>query len=208
MTGLPAGAPRRRSGIDDKRWAQRANTLQFQELEIVRSAAQLWRNGLTGLTALLSVTSIVVAPNLADHLQAPWRYIAGILALGALLALLYGAWQAMRAAFGVPGDVVRVTGERLRVWESGQARTGVTALRRARAASLIGMAALITTVAIVFISAQSKAGPFVLLETGSGTYCGHLGKGGPGQLRVIAEDGTVHTAPLNDVHAVTPLTAC
>ena len=47
-------------GLTDKRWAQRAAALQFQELESVRAVAQQWRTGLTGLTALLSVASIVV----------------------------------------------------------------------------------------------------------------------------------------------------
>jgi hypothetical protein len=52
----------------------------------------------------------VVAPNVADKLDTGWLIGAGASALVGLLALLYGTWQAMSAAFGVPGDAVIVTG--------------------------------------------------------------------------------------------------
>src|ERR1700742_3190870 len=109
----PMAAP---SGIDAKRWAQRADELQFTQLANIRATAQNWRTGLAGLTSLLSVASIVVAPNLADKLDTGWLIGAGASALVGLLALLYGTWQATKAAFGVPGYAVILTGRRLRDW--------------------------------------------------------------------------------------------
>jgi multisubunit Na+/H+ antiporter MnhF subunit len=207
VTTSPEGEVRR-YGLTDKRWAQRAVGLQFQELESVRAAAQQWRTGLTGLTALLSVTSIVVAPTLTARLQGLPQLTAGCLALMSLLALLYGSWQAMKAAFGVPGESVRATGKRLRRWESDQARAGAESLRRARAATLAGLAFVIATTAVVFVATRTAPGPFVVLETTSGVFCGSLARGDQKEVRVIAPDGTVRAAPLAEVRTLTPVSTC
>ncbi|MEU0528987.1 hypothetical protein [Amycolatopsis tolypomycina] len=209
MSEIPAEPlPARQADIDDKRWAQRADALQYQELEIIRTTAQSWRTGLAGITSLLSVTSIVVAPSLADRLAGPFRYVAGSLALAALLALLYGTWQAMAAAFGVPGAAVRLTGESLRAWESEQAAAGAGALRRARRATLTGMVAVIATVGVVFFAVRVPAGPFARVETATAVYCGHLSGAKAGGVEVIAVDGTVHGVALADLRSIGSTAGC
>lgn len=195
-------------GPDDKRWAQRATELQFQELAGVRSAAQQWRTGLAGLTALLSVTSIVVAPNLSDRLTQPWYVTVGLLAFAGLLALLYGTWEAMRAAFGTPGDAVIMTGERLRKWESDQARSGAAGLARARAATLVGMSLLVTTAAVVFIAAPRSTGQLVIMQTDSEVSCGSLAKSDLGRIAVVGRDGTVHSAAVSTVKSLATTASC
>jgi hypothetical protein len=203
----PMAAP---SGIDAKRWAQRADELQFTQLANIRATAQNWRTGLAGLTSLLSVASIVVAPNLADKLDTGWLIGAGASALVGLLALLYGTWQAMSAAFGVPGDAVIVTGRRLRDWESQQAADGSVALRRARQATLIALGLLILTTVIVVAGAKvaPSPGPFVRIDSGSGSFCGHLAATDPGKIAVIGEDGTVHAVAITTVKSAVAATAC
>jgi hypothetical protein len=81
-----------------------------------------------------------------------------MLALGGLLALLYGTWQAMRGAFGLPDAATTMTGERLRRWESEQAQAGAKALRHVRAGALIGITLLIATAGATFLAAPNTAG--------------------------------------------------
>ena len=209
MSEIPADAvPARQADLDDKRWAQRAEAIQYQELDSIRATAQSWRTGLAGLTSLLSVTSIVVAPSLAERLAGAFRYVAGSLALAGLLALLYGTWQAMTAAFGVPGEAVRITGESLRAWESEQSAAGAKALRRARRATLVGMIAVIATVGVVFFAVQTPAGPFARVETATAVYCGRLGAAKAGGVEVTAIDGTVHGVALAGLRSIGAAAGC
>jgi len=195
--------------LDDKRWAQRANALQFQELQAVRGTAEQWRTGLAALTTLLSVASIIAAPGLADRLTAGWRAIVGGLALAGLLALLYGTWQAMRGAFGLPDAATAMTGERLRRWESEQAQAGVTALQRARAATLAGITLLIATAGTTFLAAPSTAGQTVRIDTGGTAFCGELGTGrDDSTITVTGRDGTVHTIPTSMIKSIETSASC
>ncbi|MCU1640341.1 MAG: peptidase caspase catalytic subunit p20 [Nocardia sp.] len=195
--------------LNSKRWAQRADSLQFTELSSVRSVAQNWRTGLAGLTSLLSVTSIVVAPGVADRLNGVCRPIAGVLALAGLLALLYGTWQAMSAAFGVTGGAVRITGERLRKWESDSAGQGAAALARARRATLTGLVLLIATTAVVFFGATTNpVGTFVRAEGPSGSFCGHLGHSDAEKLEIIGNDGSIHQLDLKELKSIQPTSSC
>ena len=56
--------------------------------------------------------------------------------MSGLLALLYGTWRAMDAAFGVPAKEQYITGEWLQDWEHDQADQAVKALTVARWAFL------------------------------------------------------------------------
>jgi len=195
--------------LADKRWAQRANELQFHGLETVRATADHWRTGTAALTTLLSAASIIAAPGLADRLTGGWRIAAGLLALTALLSLLYGTWQAMRAAFGLPDAAVTMTGERLHRWESQQARVGADALRQARLGALTGMLLLIVTAGVTFLGTPSTAGQTARVQVGTTTYCGRIGKGAAdGTITVTGRDGTVHTVALARVTTLNPSTAC
>jgi dolichol kinase len=183
--------------------------MQFQELQAVRRTAEQWRVGLAALTTLLSVASIIAAPGLADRLTASWRATVGGLALAGLLALLYGTLQAMRGAFGLPDGATAMTGERLRRWESEQARAGVRALQRARAATLAGITLLIATAGTTFLAAPSTASETVRIDTGETVYCGNLGTGRTDStITVTGRDGTVHTIPTGTIKSIEMSATC
>ena len=142
--------PRFPPSIEGKRWAQRAAAVPFGELAAVRATAGQWRNGLAALVTLLSAASLIASPTLADHLTGWSRLAVGVLALCGLLALLYGTWRAMDAAFGAPGPDDYLTGPRLQQYEHDQANAAVTALRAARSAFILGLLLTIAAAAIAF----------------------------------------------------------
>ena len=72
-------------GLANKRWAQRANAIQFGELAAIRATAGQWRNGLAGLTALLSAGTLLASPTLASHLTPGPQLAVGLLAVSGLL---------------------------------------------------------------------------------------------------------------------------
>ena len=203
MTALPGGSADPPS-LTDKRWAQRANELQFTELAGVRATAEQWRNGLAALTGLLAITAVVISPGLADKLDPGWRLAVGVVAAVGLLALLFGTFEAMHAAFGVPGDGFLMTGERLRQWESQQTRDTTRALATARASSPLGSLCSSRPPRSCTRALGLGATPTV---EGSDHQIGvlrDLGKADTDKIQITSRDGAVHLIPINDVRSVSP----
>jgi hypothetical protein len=178
-------------GLANKRWAQRANAIQFGELAAVRATAGQWRNGLAGLTALLSAGTLLASPTLATHLNMGAQLAVGLLAVAALLTLLYGTWRAMDAAFGVPPKKQYITGEWLENWEHEQADKAVKALTVARWAFLTGVLLTIAAAATAYGFAPTNTGSVARVQTHTGTWCGQLGSAGH-DISITGADGTVH----------------
>ncbi len=199
--------PRHPPGIDDKRWAQRAAAVPFGELAAVRATAEQWRNGLAGLVALLSAASLIASPALAGRLTGRSRLAVGALALFGLLALLYGTWRAMDAAFGAPGADDYLTGERLREYEHDQANAAVTALRAARWAFILGLLLTIAAAATAF-GFTPASGSLARVETVTGTFCGGLGASSGRTVSITGSDGTVHIIPIPAVRSIQPAASC
>jgi hypothetical protein len=194
-------------GLANKRWAQRANAIQFGELAAVRATAGQWRNGLAGLTALLSAGTLLASPTLASHLDPGPQLAVGLLAVAGLLALLYGTWRAMDAAFGVPAKEQYITGEWLQNWEHEQADQAVRALTVARWAFLAGVLLTIAAAATAYGFASPGPGTLARVQTSAGTWCGQLGSAGP-SISITGADGTVHLIEPTAIRAMTVVTSC
>ena len=188
------------SGLGSKRWAQRATAAPFGELAAVRATAGQWRNGLAGLTALLSAGSLLASPTLADHLGGGARLVVGALTILGLLTLLFATWRAMDAAFGLPGAGDYLTGERLQAWEHEQASRAVTALATARWAFLLGLLLIIAAAATAFW-VPPVTGTLTRVKTVTGIFCGQLDSSGGHTVAIIGTDGTVHTIPVVQIRS-------
>lgn len=194
-------------GLANKRWAQRANAIQFGELAAVRATAGQWRNGLAGLTALLSAGTLLASPTLASHLDPGPQLAVGVLSVAGLLALLYGTWRAMAAAFGVPAKEQYITGEWLQKWEHDQADQAVRALTVARWAFLAGVLLTIAAAATAYGLASSGTGTLARVQTSAGTWCGQLGSAGH-RISITGADGTVHLIDPTVIRAMKVETSC
>lgn len=193
--------------IDSKRWAQRASAVPFTELAAVRAVAEQWRNGLAALTTLLSAASLFASPSLASHLTGWPRLAVGILALLGLLALLYGTWSAMNAAFGMPGNEDYITGPRLQKWEHDQAKAAVARLRMARLGFIAGLTFTIAAAATAF-AAPTANSALIRAETVTDSYCGQLSTSTGKTIAITGADGTVHIIPLTTLRALQPASSC
>lgn len=193
---------------DDKRWAERASSLQFTQLSDMRATAERWRNALAGLTGLLGVTSLIVGPGLADKLSPAWRLSVGVCVGAGVIALLLGLYKAMSAAFGVPGESIRATGQRLQAWEAQQTKDASRALAIARNSSLIGITLLFVAAGATYAGARLEDRPAVQITTRTTVYCGTLQPASDGHIRIAARDGTVHTVELSQLTSITPAANC
>lgn len=194
-------------GLANKRWAQRANAIQFGELAAVRATARQWRNGLAGLTALLSAGTLLASPTLASHLDPGPQLAVGLVAVAGLLTLLYGTWRAMDAAFGVPPKEQYITGEWLQNWEREQADQAVKALTVARWAFLAGVLLTIAAATIAYGFASSSTGTLARVQTSTGIWCGQLGSAGR-SISITGADGTVHLIDPTAIRAMKVENSC
>jgi hypothetical protein len=193
---------------EDRHWAVRASQARLNELPAARATAEQWRNGLAGLTALLSASSLIASPGLADHVSGPWRLAVGVLALAGLLTLLYGTSRAMNAAFGTPGPEILMTGETLRDWEHSQAVTALANVRNARRSFLAGLILVIAAAAIAFAAIPASSGNLVQVTGRAGAYCGDLGSSTSRAITITSSDGATRTIPLTQVATIVPVSGC
>jgi hypothetical protein len=83
----------------------RAQKADLDQLDRFRKSAENWRNGLTGLTALLGVATAIRGPELAAELSTDTRKWVVLIQLAGLFFLLLGALFAMNAAYGMPAPL-------------------------------------------------------------------------------------------------------
>jgi hypothetical protein len=193
---------------DARQWALRASNAPFEELAATRANAEQWRNGLAGLTALLSAGALIASPGLADHVLSPWRWLAGLLALAGLLSLLYGTWRAMNASFGVAGKEIVMTGENLRDWERNETKAAVKDLGTARKSFAAGMLLIIAAAAAAYIATPSGDDSTVQVASRAGTFCGQILTSRPGTIAIQSADGELFTIPASQIIKVQPVSNC
>lgn len=207
MTGpdQPADAP---LDPEDRYWAVRASKARLEELPAARATAEQWRNGLAGLTALLSVGSLIASPGLADHVPSVWRWPVGLIALLGLLTLLYGTSRAMNAAFGVPGHQILMSSNSLRDWEHAQATAALANIRKARYSFFVGLILIIAAASVAFIIIPAGSGNLVEVTGRTGKFCGDLDSSTSHAITITSSDGTVRNIPVTEITSVVPASNC
>ncbi|MFF9769462.1 hypothetical protein ACIGXF_17630 [Streptomyces sp. NPDC053086] len=199
------------SAQTDRRWAQLARELEFTQLPELRRQAEGWRNGLAGLTALLTV--LVTLKGRDDLAQLPGTArLAASAALGAaFLLFVAGSVLAVRAAHGHPGDRVLLAGQSLRRWTEREIVRVSRALRYASLCSGAGLVLVAGAVVVAWVTTESPPDHLVRVTTTSGERCGEfVGSGRDGVVLEIARDGGHERLVLSarTVLAVTPAGTC
>ncbi|MFG3198479.1 hypothetical protein ACGFYT_20370 [Streptomyces sp. NPDC048208] len=195
----------------DRRWAELARELEFSQLDVLRKQAEGWRNGLLGLTALVTVVTVLKGRDDLSALESPWRTAAVSLLAGAFLLLLTGSLVAVRASFGKPGERVRLGGQALREWT-------LTEIGRVRRAVYVSAVALTCGVALVvgalFVSwtrSEEPAADLVKVSTPAGQLCGELVSYLPGRVTLMRTTGGTERQVVvrgADIQKITPAKSC
>jgi hypothetical protein len=140
------------------------------ELEVTRKAAETWRTGLAGLTAIVTGALFIKGKDSVDDIAHPWNVYLGI-ALGiAIAAAVIGTLFALRASAGEPKQT---SSEEIR--KAG----GIEAFRRklaADAASDLHVAQFFAVAAVVLLA----------VAVGISWYAPEPHSEPPAQLRVTA----------------------
>jgi hypothetical protein len=174
--------------IARKRWSQRAQEIQFTQLDQMREHAEKWRNGMIALTALFATISIVKGTEQLNNLTHLGKLIVVWLFGSAFLLLLTGSLLAMRAAFGIPGTML-LSGENLEAWEQEETRKSSLSLSIGRIIFLIGVLCIAVAVAITWINSGPQAKTRVAVKTNTGRLvCGELASGSSQGIIISAQN--------------------
>ncbi|TGN76379.1 hypothetical protein E5083_14350 [Streptomyces bauhiniae] len=195
----------------DRRWAELARELEFSQLDVLRKQAEGWRNGLLGLTALVTVVTALKGRDDLSALEAPWRTVAVWLLVGAFLLLLAGSLFAVRASFGRPGERVRLGGQALREWtlkEIGRVRRAVYVSAVALA---LGVALVVGALFVSWTRTEEPAADLVKVTTPAGPLCGELVSYQRDKVTLIRTTGGTERQVVvrgAEVRKITPAKSC
>lgn len=140
----------RRLANSDLRWEDRADELEFEALDRVRSAAEKWAASLAAILALFGALLVVKGRDDISRLTAGFEIAVACLLLIGLGAAAHATWQAALAAQGTPEDLRWPTGPELRRWELERAREAKRQLRRSRQSTWLAVIALVLAVGLTW----------------------------------------------------------
>ncbi|WP_328945585.1 hypothetical protein OG259_33140 [Streptomyces sp. NBC_00250] len=195
----------------DRRWAELARELEFSQLPELRRQAEGWRTGLTGLTALLGVLTVVKGQDQLSGLPGDTARWAASLVLAAFVVLVWGTLLAVRAAHGRPEKEMVLGGQALRRWTSDEVRRVGHRLRWAAVCCVSGLALAVTATAVIWSATPSPASSMVRLSTPYEELCGELVGADPRGFALRTGRGTAKTlrvVPHTSLVTLTPVSAC
>jgi hypothetical protein len=239
LSGQPEGEERK---VEPLRSAGEAGPLALEEekelrasaatqLADVRKAAESWRNGLAGFLAILVAVFFIKGKSSFDDIDGGgWKALLAALLLVSATLALYGAYRALRAAFGTPRDdylgevsplfrLLHRTTPRdiyrygtVSAWHHASARTAVGDLRQAKVATVFSLIAFGAAAAITWYAPGPPAPAFVSATYRTGgataTACGKAVDSPAGMLWVKPASGAVQKIPLKAAESVKVVAGC
>jgi hypothetical protein len=179
-------------------WTDRARQLEHGQLDAVRKQAEAWRNGLTGVTALIGAVLVVKGKDDFTRLATPYAILVPILLGLALLALVIATTGALRAAAGVPKDNFLINGETLKAWTEGEIEDAERAIQLARVLTAAGVLLILSSALLTwFAPATSTDTPLVRVDVAGQRICG----------RLLQQDGTMLRIGEPRRYQIVPLSA-
>ena len=214
--------------LEEERQLRAAAATQLAD---VRKAAESWRTGLAGFLAILAAVFFIKGKGSFDDVSGTgWRVALATLLLASGALALYGAYRALRAAYGTPRDEylgeisplfrrLHPTTPRdiykygtVSAWHHASARTAVGDLRQAKIATVGSLMAFAAAAAITWFAPGPPSPAFVSVTYrttgGTATTCGKAGESSAGTLAINPASGPTQTIPLKDVTSLKVVSKC
>ncbi|MEU3556401.1 hypothetical protein [Streptomyces fragilis] len=200
----------------ESRWQNLADELPFQQLDIVRRQAEGWRNGLTGLTGLLTAVLVLKGRETFTGLPSWAVTLASCLIATGFLLLVAGTLLAVRASHGRRAEDIVTNGADLEGWTKQEAKDSQRALVLAVGCFVAGVLLVASSVGVAWTTYRDAgpdpaSGASVRVTTSSGAVCGRLAASDGKTLRLLTgavRDRKITQLPMSTVLAVAPVPGC
>lgn len=180
--------------------------------ENVTASAERWRNGLAGLTTVITGGLLLKGPADAADLDLRWLItLTALFGLG-IAASVGGLWFALRAAAGVPGTVrfadLRARYGTVALYRLHIAQQAARDLTTARQAAIVA-AVLLTAAILGWWWAPAPTNDSVTVTSGTTQSCGTIVDSDAGGLRLSTKDSPTRvTIPWASVTTIRTATSC
>ncbi|MFJ4871726.1 hypothetical protein [Streptomyces sp. NPDC088757] len=199
------------TGRSDRRWAELARDLEFNQLPELRRQAEGWRTGLTGLTGLLGVLTVVKGQDQLSGLSGATARWAVALVLSAFAILVLGALLAVRASHGRPEREIVLGGQALRRWTSEEIRRIRHRLRWAAVCCVSGLALVVAATCVIWSATPAPTSYTVRVGTLREELCGELMDADPHGFTIRTGRGaakSLRVVPYTTLVSLTPVGGC
>lgn len=133
--------------LADKRWQEQADQLASQGLAQVRATATQWTTTIGALSTLFGLGLVIKGRADLAGLAPGTALAVGLLSLTALVLSIAAVFTGALAAQGTPSKF-RDSGPELKTWTMNQAKKARAYLRLSRGLILLGLAALVISMAV------------------------------------------------------------
>jgi hypothetical protein len=224
---VPAGEPTPLDVLEERELRTSAAT----QLADVRKAAESWRTGLAGFLAILvAVFFIKGKDSFGDISGTAWKAALATLLLVSAALALFGAYRALRAAYGTPRD--EYLGEvtplfrrlpsttprhiydygTVSAWHHAAAQTAVNDLRLAKGATIGSLLAFAAAASITWFAPGPPAPAFVKATYRTSgqiaTICGEIRASPTSTLTIKGANGSAKEVKLPDVVSIEVVDGC
>ncbi len=195
MSGVPPGyravLPEDRPAPEDLKEQLAFEALSRESLAATQKSAEAWRNGLTGLLALVTTGAVLTGRDATAHLTTPWRVAATVLIGSGIALTIAGLWEALAAQAGTRSgkmslEAIRtqygsITAYRVRLADSSARR-----LARARIAVATALGTLLLGLVTTWWAPLAHESPpaYLQVTTSTGSVCGELRSADAGVVRL------------------------
>jgi len=176
---------------DEVAFEEQIRKFNDQRVTNVRDGAEKWRTGLALLLGLITAVSLVKGKDTISGLPLQIQYVVGVLLALGLVAAAWGAWRAMRAAFGNPTLKLPITPDELQARNVADGAKALTDLAIAKWLTVISLAAVALAVGLTWYLQKPPSPPaFVNVVQAKDhlSYCGELLKGDGSTMVVQKSD--------------------
>lgn len=185
------------------------------QLADTRKAAENWRTGLASLLALITTVSLVKGRDSFDKYDESGQTVLVLVLAATLLCAAIGAYYALLAAYGEPGEVRTAdidTAGGMAAWNMNRAARAASDLRWARwltFASLVGLAGGVGTTWLAHKPAvKPPASVRVEVSSKAEGVCGELLRFDEGTLKIKVDSEHSPTLQLTDVTSLAVVASC
>lgn len=173
ITTLPASSVPTDLEIEEEEELQKVAETQLTD---TRKLAENWRNGLAALLALVATIFFVKGRESAFDIATGWRVTLGLILVLAFAAAVWGAWQAMKGAYGSPGAIewneIRAEGG-WSGYQSSLAESAAQHVINAKWATVVSLGALVVAVLLTWFAPKPSATTLIsTTATGNVVVCG------------------------------------
>jgi hypothetical protein len=155
----------------DRQWAELAAKRELEGLATIRGLAEKWAASLTGVLGVVGLAALIDKAETFGKLDSPWKEIAEVSFLLALVLTLVASAFAIAAAQGTSQRFFIPSGAALRLYSIQAVDDALRYLKRSRILALLATIGVLIAGVCLWFGDQAQGGPTVIEVPDAAGFC-------------------------------------